>query len=130
MLMSTLGAENEELTMKLLDSLRKYVRDGSGYSCEVSRTVGLAICEAFVEADKGNFDKAVAILKPLRYKVDVIGGSGAQRDVYELFLINAAMHSQRKEDHQFARCLIAEKKAKKDNAPLTDRLMAQVLSLL
>lgn len=26
MLMSTLGAKNEDLTMKLLDSLRKYVR--------------------------------------------------------------------------------------------------------
>ena len=27
------------------------------------------------------------------------------------------------------RCLIAEKKAKKDKAPLTDRLMAQALAL-
>lgn len=27
---------------------------------------------------QGNFDKAVAILKPLRYKVDIIGGSRAQ----------------------------------------------------
>ena len=29
-----------------------YCRDGSGPNCEVSREVGLAICEAFVEADK------------------------------------------------------------------------------
>ena len=29
----------------------------------------------------------------------------------------------------FPRCLIAEKKAKKDKAPLTDRLMAQALAL-
>lgn len=129
MLMSTLGAKNEDLTMKLLDSLRKYVRDGSGANCEISRTVGLAICEAFVEADKGNFDKAVALLKPLRYKVDLMGGSRAQRDVYELFLINAAMHSKRKEDQQFARCIIAEKKAKKIKAPMADRLMAQALAL-
>jgi len=129
MLMSTLGAKNEDLTLKLLDSLRKYVRDGSGPNCEVSREVGLAICEAFVEADKGNFDKAVEILKPVRYKVDLMGGSRAQRDVYELFLINAAMQSQRKEDHQFVRGLIAERKAKKDKAPMTDRLMAKVLAL-
>ncbi|XP_078383776.1 tetratricopeptide repeat protein 38-like [Oculina patagonica] len=129
MLMSTLGAKNEDLTMKLLDSLRKYVRDGSGPNCEISRDVGLAVCEAFVEADKGNFDKAVEILKPLRYKVELLGGSRAQRDVYELFLINAAMQSQRKEDHQFVRCLIAERKAKKDTAPMTDRLMAKALAL-
>ncbi|CAH3141306.1 unnamed protein product [Pocillopora meandrina] len=129
MLMTTLGAKNEALTMKLLDSLRKYVRNGSGPNCEISREVGLPICEAFVEADKGNFDKAVTILKPLRYKVDLVGSSRAQRDVYELFLINASMHSQRREDHQFARCLIAERKAKKNKAPLTDRLMAQALAL-
>ncbi|KAJ7377492.1 Tetratricopeptide repeat protein 38 [Desmophyllum pertusum] len=85
MLMSTLGAKNEDLTMKLLNSLRKYVRDGSGPNCEISREVGLAVCEAFVEADKGHFDKAVEIFKPLRYKVDLLGGSRAQRDVYELF---------------------------------------------
>nr|XP_058953015.1 tetratricopeptide repeat protein 38-like isoform X2 [Pocillopora verrucosa] len=78
MLMTTLGAKNEALTMKLLDSLRKYVRNGSGPNCEISREVGLPICEAFVEADKGNFDKAVTILKPLRYKVDLVGSSRAQ----------------------------------------------------
>ncbi|XP_020625456.1 tetratricopeptide repeat protein 38-like [Orbicella faveolata] len=129
MLMSTLGAQNEDLTMKVLDSLRKFVRDGSGPNCEVSREVGLAVCEAFVEADKGNFDKAVEILKPLRYRLDLLGGSRAQRDVYELFLINAAMQSQRKEDHQYVRCLLAERKAKKDKAPMTDRLMAKALAL-
>lgn len=32
MLMSTLGAKNEDLTMKLLDSLRKYVRYATGSS--------------------------------------------------------------------------------------------------
>ncbi|KAL9961986.1 hypothetical protein ACROYT_G031037 [Oculina patagonica] len=103
--------------------------DGSGPNYEISRDVGLAVCEAFVEADNGNFDKAVEILKPLRYKVELLGGSRAQRDVYELFLINAAMQSQRKEDHQFVRCLIAERKAKKYKAPMTDRLMAKALAL-
>lgn len=129
MLMSTMGAKNEELIIKLLNSLRKYVRDGSGPNCEISREVGVPVCEAFVEADKGNFDKAVEILKPIRYKVDLLGGSRAQRDVYELFLIHAAMQSPRKQDHQFVRCLIAERKAKKEKAPMTDRLMAKALAL-
>jgi len=129
MLMSTIGAKNEELTMKLLNSLRNYVRDGSGPNCEISRDVGVPVCEAFVEADKGNFDKAVEILKPVRYKIDLLGGSRAQRDVYELFLIHAALQSQRTEDHHFVRCLLAERKAKKVKAPMTDRLMAKALAL-
>lgn len=129
MLMSSIAAKNEDLTMKVLNSLREYVRDGSGPNCEISRDVGVPVCEAFVEADKGNFDKAVQILKPIRYKVDLLGGSKAQRDVYELFLIQSALQSPRKEDHQFVRCLLAERKAKKQNAPMTDRLMAKALAL-
>lgn len=129
MLMSTLGAKNEELTMKLLNSLKTYVSDSSGSNCEISREVGVPVCEAFVEADKGNFDKAVEILKPLRYKINLLGGSRAQRDVYELFLIHAGLQSHRKQDHQFVRCLLAERKAKKEKAPMTDRLMAKALAL-
>ena len=90
-----------------------FTSDSSGSNCEISREVGVPVCEAFVEADKvwrdfyffesevtneneqyffhyvvltktyqpslqGNFDKAVEILKPLRYKINLLGGSRAQ----------------------------------------------------
>ncbi|XP_027035594.1 tetratricopeptide repeat protein 38-like isoform X2 [Pocillopora damicornis] len=129
MLMCSLGAKKEDATLNLMMSLRDYVRDGSGTNCEVSRGVGLALCEAFEQADKGNFDKAVDILKPLRYDVVTIGGSNAQRDIFSLFLIYAALHSSRKEHHYLARSLLTERKAMKENAPMTDRLMGQALAL-
>lgn len=129
MLMCTLGAKNEDATLKLMTSLRDYVRDGSGTNCEVSREVGLAICEAFEQVDKGNFDKAVEMLKPLRYKIVNIGGSNAQRDIFNLFLIHAALQSPRKEHHHLVRSLLTERKAMKENAPMTDRLMGKALAL-
>ncbi|XP_078355848.1 tetratricopeptide repeat protein 38-like [Oculina patagonica] len=129
MLMCTLGAKNEDATLKLMASLRDYVRDGSGTNCDVSREVGLAICEAFEQADKGNFDNAVEILKPLRYKIVKIGGSNAQRDIFNLSLIHAALNSPRKQHHQLVRSLLTERKAMKENAPMTDRLMARALAL-
>lgn len=129
MLMCTLGAKNEDATLKLLGSLRDFIRDGSGTNWEISKDVGLAICEAFEQADKGKFDNAVEILKPARYKVVTIGGSNAQRDVFNLFLIHAALNSPKKQHHQLARSLLTERKAKKNNAPMTDRLMAQALAL-
>lgn len=104
-------------------------RDGSGTNWEISKDVGLAICEAFEQADKGKFDNAVEILKPARYKVVTIGGSNAQRDVFNLFLIHAALNSPKKQHHQLARSLLTERKAKKNSAPMTDRLMAQALAL-
>ncbi|XP_015747661.1 PREDICTED: tetratricopeptide repeat protein 38-like [Acropora digitifera] len=78
---------------------------------------------------QGKFDNAVEILKPARYKVVTIGGSNAQRDVFNLFLIHAALNSPKKQHHQLARSLLTERKAKKNNAPMTDRLMAQALAL-
>lgn len=129
MLMCTLGAKNEDATLKLLASLREFVRDGAGTNCEVSKEVGLALCEAFEQADKGNFDNAVEILKPIRYKIVKIGGSNAQRDLFNLFLIHVALNSTSKQHHQFVRSLLAERKAMKENAPMTDRLMAKALAL-
>jgi len=38
----------------------------------------MAICEAFVAYDDGNYGNAVDLLYPVRYKVWKIGGSNAQ----------------------------------------------------
>ena len=38
---------------------------------------------------QGNFDKAVTILKPLRYKVDLVGSSRAQVKITSLSLLSA-----------------------------------------
>ena len=38
---------------------------------------------------QGNFDKAVTILKPLRYKVDLVGSSRAQVKITNLSLLSA-----------------------------------------
>ncbi|EDO30169.1 predicted protein, partial [Nematostella vectensis] len=83
MLMCTLGAKNEGMTLKLMESLRNFVRDGKGHNREVSRDVGVAICEAFEMADKGDFAGAVELLKPVRYRIVNIGGSNAQVGLFE-----------------------------------------------
>ncbi|XP_031563216.1 tetratricopeptide repeat protein 38-like isoform X2 [Actinia tenebrosa] len=128
MLMCTLGAKHEAKTNELMDSLRDYIRNGSGTNCEVTREVGLALCEAFQLVDQKKYDQAVNLLKPVRYKIVKIGGSNAQRDLFNLFLIHAALLSSTKENRIFARRLLAERKALKENAPMTDRLMAKAMA--
>ncbi|KAK3741173.1 hypothetical protein QZH41_012619, partial [Actinostola sp. cb2023] len=128
MIMCTLGAKREDLTLKLLKSLKEYAKNGSGTNCDVTREVGVALCEAFELADKGHFDQAVELLKPIRYDLYKLGGSNAQRDVFKLFFINAAMMSSRKDHRKLARRLLAERKASKENAPMTDRLVARAMA--
>lgn len=129
MLMCTLGAKNQDATLKLMTSLRDYVSDGSGTNCDVTREVGMTLCESLVQADRGIFGNAVEILKPLRYKILKIGGSNAQRDVFNLFLIYACLNSPREQHHKLVRSLLTERKAMKENAPMTDRLMGKALAL-
>lgn len=40
--------------------------------------VGVPMCQAMMEHDRGNHDRAFELLYPLRYKMAGIGGSDAQ----------------------------------------------------
>ena len=53
-------------------------RNSTGDQVDITREVGMAICEAFVAYDDGNYGNAVDLLYPVRYKVWKIGGSNAQ----------------------------------------------------
>ncbi|XP_072015549.1 tetratricopeptide repeat protein 38-like [Amphiura filiformis] len=129
-LMGCLGARHTDLTKKLMDTLREYVSQHSKqHKSGVFQDVGLPLCEAFVAADDGDYAKAVDLLHPVRYKVVNIGGSHAQRDVFNLFLIDAALKSPENRHRKLARCLLTERKAMRKNSPLTDRLIARSLAL-
>lgn len=51
-----------------------------GENCQhlLARDVGLPLCQAMVEADAGNADRALQLLLPIRYRIVEIGGSNAQ----------------------------------------------------
>ncbi|KAL8569065.1 hypothetical protein ACOMHN_020507 [Nucella lapillus] len=129
MMMTCLGAGDTPAVDKLLTSLEKFVREGRGSTSEVHQRTGLQICHALVAYREGNYAQAVSIMYPLRYDVFTVGGSHAQRDVFNLFLIVSALKSSDKHHHCLARSLLAERKALKDSSPMTDRLLAKALTL-
>ena len=54
-----------------------------GDNRDVSKDVGVTICEAFAAYSDGEFGKGVDLFNPVRYKVERIGGSNAQVSVPE-----------------------------------------------
>ncbi|XP_072051406.1 tetratricopeptide repeat protein 38-like [Amphiura filiformis] len=128
-LLSCLGAKKKEATIKMMESMKQFVSEKVGTQNDIAKEVGIQLCAAFIAADEGDYAKAVDLVHPLRYKIVTIGGSNAQRDLFNLFLIHAALNSPKKEHHCLARSLLAERKAFKENAPMTDRLMAKALAL-
>ncbi|XP_074533688.1 tetratricopeptide repeat protein 38 [Halichoeres trimaculatus] len=129
-LMTSLGAKESATSQRLLGGLQELAKDpGEHYQHKLAGTMGLPMCQAMVEYDQGNYNQAVELLYPLRYDVLNIGGSDAQRDVFNQLLIHAAMKSENKQHQKLGRCLLYERDAMKPGSPLTSRLMQRALAL-
>ncbi|XP_029455900.1 tetratricopeptide repeat protein 38 [Rhinatrema bivittatum] len=123
-LMSSLGANDQEMTNQLLTTLQEVSKiPGANHQHCLAQSLGLPLCQALVEFEDGNYSKAVELLYPVRYQILQIGGSNAQRDIFNQLLIHAALNSKSKHHQKLARCLLIERDAFKPNSPLTERLM-------
>uniref|UniRef100_A0A671YXS4 Tetratricopeptide repeat protein 38 n=1 Tax=Sparus aurata TaxID=8175 RepID=A0A671YXS4_SPAAU len=129
-LMVSLGAKESRTSQRLLEGLQELAKEpGDNQQHQLAGTVGVPICQAMMEYNKGNYNGAVELLYPLRYHMVDIGGSDAQRDVFNQLLIHAALKSENEHHQKLARCLVVERDAVRPDSPMTDRLMKRALAL-
>ncbi|KAM6214683.1 tetratricopeptide repeat protein 38 [Rhynchocyon petersi] len=123
-LMASLGARDMGITEELLSGLQE-ASESPGDNCQLrlARDVGLPLCRALVEAEGGNADRVLELLLPIRYRIPEIGGSNAQRDVFNQLLIHAALNCTSSAHRHVARSLLMERDALKPGSPLTERLI-------
>uniref|UniRef100_A0A8C4HHU5 Tetratricopeptide repeat protein 38 n=1 Tax=Dicentrarchus labrax TaxID=13489 RepID=A0A8C4HHU5_DICLA len=96
-LMVSLGAKESGTSRRLLEGLQELAKEpGDNQQHQLAGTVGVPMCQAMMEYNQGSYDRAVELLHPLRYRMVDIGGSDAQRDVFNQLLIHAAMKSENK----------------------------------
>jgi len=109
----------------LLDSLVQFSR-GQGTEEGVARDIGLPLGRAILAQAQGRFGDAVAALLPHRAALNRLGGSRAQRDLFEQLLIEAAVKADR---GKLARALLSERaELRRDNA--WNRAMTQAAATL
>lgn len=129
-LMVSLGAKESKTSQRLLEGLQELAKEpGDNTQHQLAETIGIPMCQAMMEYDKGNYNRTVELLQPLRYSIVDIGGSDAQRDLFSQLLIHAALKSENKHHQKLGRCLLVERDAMRPNSPLTDRLMQTALAL-
>ncbi|KAM4553569.1 tetratricopeptide repeat protein 38 [Fundulus diaphanus] len=129
-LMVSLGANETGASQRLLEGLQDLANEpGDNQQHQQARRLGIPMCNAMTEYQQGNYSQAVALLYPLRYHMVDVGGSDAQRDLFNQLLIHAAMKSENKQHQKLARCLLVERDAVRPNSPLTLRLMQKALAL-
>lgn len=129
-LMSLCGAKDTEIAAQFMASLQELAQaPGENYQHQHFQELGLPICQAVVEFANGNYSQTVDLLHPVRYQIQRVGGSNAQRDVFNLLLINAALKSDNKLHHKLARCLLVERDGMRPNSLMTERLIRKAMSL-
>ncbi|XP_037701788.1 tetratricopeptide repeat protein 38 isoform X1 [Choloepus didactylus] len=130
LLMASLGARDSQTTQELLTTLQD-ASESPGQNCQhlLARDVGLPLCQALVAAADGNPDRVVELLLPVRYRIVQIGGSNAQRDVFNQLLIHAALNCTSSAHRNVARSLLMERDALKPNSPLTERLIRKAAAV-
>ncbi len=110
-----------------LESAARYAGAGGETQAAVMRDCGLALCDAIVASRRGDFGRAADLLYPLRRALRRIGGSHAQRDLFEQMLIHAAIAADRP---AMARALLSERVRLRPRSGLSWRRYAGVLGAL
>ena len=98
---------------KQMASLAEHSETSPSSNQNVIDNVTLPVCKAIQEFYNGNYTSTVDILMPLRYDYQPIGGSHAQRDIFNFYLIDAAIKS---EQNNLAKSLLAERVATHSNS--------------
>lgn len=103
---------------RMLDSERACVEAGGTTVAAVTAEAGLAAGEAILAYRDGAYDRVVELLAPVRYRLQRLGGSHAQRDIFNLTLIEASLRAGR---FALARALLAERTGRRPwSAPSWD----------
>lgn len=117
--------KTDELFMK---SIEENLGKLKGTNHGIFSKVGVSLFKATIAYSEEKFDEAVELLYPLKNDVIIIGGSHAQRDVFNQLLIQACMKSSKPLNIKRGFALLNERKMVKEDSPLTDRMMNSILN--
>jgi tetratricopeptide (TPR) repeat protein len=105
-LMALAAKGDVDAVQRWLESSRCYARSSDEDEAPLMGEVGLTLAEAVLAHRLGNWGRVVDVLLPARQAIRRIGGSHAQRDLFEQMLIDAALKDGRL---KLVRALLSER---------------------
>jgi len=90
------SARRLDVLARLIGELDAWVVDNATCQAGVLRVIGLPLLRAILAEASGHPDQAVDILFPIRHRLQSLGGSHAQRDLFHWFLTDAAIAAGRR----------------------------------
>ena len=111
----------------LIAAAEAFAEDAEQTQAGVMAAQGLALCRAAAAAKAEDWQGAVDLLYPRRRGIRAVGGSHAQRDLFQRSLIHAAERAGRE---RLACSLLAERCQERPTSPIALRRYARVLAAL
>jgi tetratricopeptide (TPR) repeat protein len=91
MALAALG--RDQAAGRVLGALREFAATGAGTLAPIAGAVALPVCEAVLAHRKAEHGRVLALLLPVRETLWQLGGSHAQRDLFNQMLIDSAVAS-------------------------------------
>jgi hypothetical protein len=89
------AVDRHDLVQLLIEDMQRF-GEGHGFVGAVTRTIGAPVAEAVAAHRRGEYDRVVDLMWPIRRDLHQIGGSHAQRDIFFQMLVDAAMRAGRR----------------------------------
>jgi len=112
---------------RMVESMERYAAESGETEAAVTREPGLALARAVVAHRRKDYAAVVEELLPVRDTIRRIGGSHAQRDLFEEMLIDSVLRAARFDQ---ARGLLADRLEQRPRNAWGWRHYAQVLDRL
>jgi tetratricopeptide (TPR) repeat protein len=104
-MMALAAAGRDQAAARLLDAVRDFAAARAGSLAPIAGTVALPVCAAVLAHRKSEHARVLALMLPVRDRLWQLGGSHAQRDLFNQLLVDSAVASGRLD---LARTLLAE----------------------
>jgi hypothetical protein len=112
-MMALAATRRDEAAQRMLAAMRA-AGHGNGAVARVIGSIALPVCEAVLAHRRGEYIRAVDLMKPVLDEMYRLGGSHAQQDVLEQLFLDSAVRANRGED---VRLMLARVAAKHPRSP-------------
>ena len=125
-LMALISGNDEEGVERMMQTIGNWAIDGSTQG-KVTAEVGISLAEGLFHARNKQYRLAMEKIESVRYTMDLIGGSKAQRDVFHMIMLDAAKASG---NHYKARALFTDRISHKAHSNWSWQGYSEILSAL
>ncbi len=96
-MMALAATRRDDAARRMLDAMRAFGL-GTGAVAQIVGTIALPVTEAVLAHRRGEYGRAVDLMKPILDRMSQLGGSHAQQDVLEQVFLDSAVKVNRDDD--------------------------------